>query len=284
MNQTKKGNLYIFLAAFLWSLGGILLKYVSYGPIATNGLRCLFAYLVFCIYKKSFKMKINPLIFLAAMALTMTNFLFVASNKYTTAANAIVLQYTAPIWVLIWNSLYQKRKPKLVEVFTMLLAFSGTVLFFFDGLSYEHFLGNIMALAAGLCFSGVLFLNFLPEASSEDSSMLAFLLSFLVAIPWMKEIYATPSFVSLFFVLIIGIFQVGLAYVAFSKGSRLTTPVTASLIGLLEAIMNPFWVLIFYGEKVGRFALFGAMLILLAVGIQILSSSNDNSEIENTES
>ncbi len=275
MKAKQKGNLYILMAAFLWSTGGILLKYVSYGPFVTNGLRSLVAFLLFCIMRKSFKIKYNKIILAAALCLVCTNFFFVAANKYTTAANAIVIQYTAPIWVLVWNSLYKKKAPKTMELVTMLFAFAGTILFFFDGLSGKYVFGNFLALGAGLCFSGVLFINFLPGSSSEDSSMLAFGLSFLISLPWVPEVFKAPSASSIGAIFIIGIFQVGLAYVFFSKGSRLTSSVTASLIGLLEAIMNPFWVYLFYGEKVGRFALFGAVLILGSLAAHILLSDRD---------
>lgn len=276
MKPTQKGNLYILTTAFLWSLGGLLLKYVSYGPMTINGLRCFFAFFVFWIYRKSPKIKMNRIIVLAAVSLVATNILYVAANKMTTAANAIVIQYTAPIWVLVWHCVYQRRAPQKMEILTMIMAAFGTILFFFDGLSGQHMMGNIVALFSGLAFSGVLFLNFLPQASSEDSSMLAFAISFLVSIPWLKEVAAAPSAVSLTAIVIIGVFQVGLAYVFFSKGSRLTSPVTASLIGLLEAVMNPLWVYLVYKEKVGRFALFGAVFILLAVAIQVISSGKEN--------
>ena len=275
IKSQQKGNLYIFITALLWSTGGILLKYVGLNAILTNGLRSLFGFFVFCIYRKRIKIQLNKTIIAAAICLTLTNVLYVAANKLTTAANAIVIQYTAPIWVLIWNSIYHKKAPKFTELLAMILAFGGTVLFFFDGLSYEYMLGNLMSLFAGLCFSGVLFLNFLPSANSEESSALGFALSFIICIPWLGGLFTTASDIvmsSLPVIAILGVFQVGLAYVFFSKGSRLTVPVTASLIGLLEAILNPTWVYLFYGEAMGRFALIGAACILLGVVIQILTS------------
>lgn len=274
MDAKKKGNLYILFTAVLWSTGGILIKFVPGNAIAINGARSLIAFLFFWVYRRSIKLNINKIIITAAFCLTMTNTLFVAANKLTTAANAIVLQYMAPIFVLIWDSLYRKKAPSKKQIGIVAMAFGGMVLFFLEQLDGGRLLGNVLAIAAGLCFSGVFFLNSLPESSSEDSSMLAFLLSFLISIPFLGDV-ANMNGTGLLALAVLGIFQVGLAYVLFSKGSKLTSPVSASLIGLLEALLSPLWVLLFYGEKMGRFALMGAAVILTAVVLNIVTGSGN---------
>lgn len=264
MSEKKKGNLYILMTAFLWSTGGLLIKFIPGNPIAINGARSLIALLFFFCYKRSVKIKMNRYIVSAAICLVLTNTLYVLANKMTTAANAIVLQYTAPLFVLIWDCIYRRRSPQKQQCLVVVMAFAGMILFFFDQLDGGQILGNLIAIGAGLSFSGVFFINSLPEASSEDASMLAFLLSFVISIPFLGEVWTMDS-KAIGALVILGVFQVGLAYVLFSKGSKLTSPVSASLIGLLEAILNPLWVFLFYGEKVGRFALAGAAVILLAV-------------------
>ena len=264
MNTKSKGNLYILLTAILWSTGGILIKFVPGNPIAINGARSLIAFLFFVAYRRSIKIRINKYIILAALSLTLTNNLFVICNKLTTAANAIVLQYTAPIFVLIWSCIYHKKKPGKKQVITVAMAFVGMALFFCDQLEGGYLLGNILAIISGVTFSGVFFINSLPDSGSEDASMLAFILSFLISTPVISEVlYMDMSAIAA--LLALGIFQVGLAYVVFAKGARMTDPVSSSLIGLLEAMLNPLWVFLFYGEKMGRFALAGAAVILLAV-------------------
>lgn len=271
MNAKTKGNLYIFLTAVLWSTGGVLIKFIPGSPIAINGARSLIAFLFFCLYKKRVKFKTNRLIVAASFCLVMTNLLYVTANKLTTAANAIVLQYMAPIFVLIWDCIYRKQLPKKRQCAIVAMAFAGMILFFFDQLDGGHMLGNVIAIGAGLCFSGVFFINSLPESSSDDSSMLAFLVSFLISIPFLGDV-AYMDGKAIAALLALGIFQVGLAYVFFAKGARLTSPVSASLIGLLEAILNPIWVLLFYGEKVGQFALLGSGIILLSVVLNIYTN------------
>lgn len=272
-NKTK-GNLYILITAILWSIGGVLIKYIPMSAIAINGSRSIIAFVFFWIYRKSIKIKINKTIVLAALCLVSTNILYVFSNQLTTAANAIVLQYTAPIFVLIWNFTYYRKSPSKKDFFIVLMAFIGIVLFFCDQLDGGHLLGNILALFSGLTFSGVFFINSLPSSSSEDSSMLAFAIASLVAIPFYGDLQYL-NMTGVLALLALGIFQLALAYVLFAKGSKLTSPVSSSLIGLMEAMLNPVWVFLFFGEKIGRFALVGALILLSAVVLNILSGKED---------
>lgn len=271
MSSRTKGNLYILLTALLWSIGGLLIKYIPGNAVAINGARSLIAVVFFWLYKRSIKIRVNRYVISAAVCLVMTNLLYVMANKLTTAANAIVLQYMAPIFVLIWDCIYRKKAPKKQQCGIVLMALAGMVLFFFDQLDGGHLLGNILAIGAGLAFSGVFFINSLPEASSEDASMLAFLASFVISIPFLGDVWKMNQ-TAVVALLALGIFQVGLAYILFAKGTKLTSPVSASLIGLLEAILNPVWVFLFYGEKVGKFALVGAAVILLAVVLNIVTA------------
>jgi len=270
MSEKNRGNLYILMTALLWSTGGLLIKYIPGNAVAINGARSLIALIFFWIYKRNIKVKFNGKIMLAALCLVLTNFLYVIANKMTTAANAIVLQYTAPIFVLIWDCIYRKMLPKKHQCLVVLMAFGGMVLFFFDQLGGGQMIGNLIAICAGVCFSGVFFINSLPESSSEDSSMIAFGLSFLISIPFLGDVWKMDG-TGIVALVALGVFQVGLAYVLFAKGSKLTSPVSASLIGLLEAILNPVWVFLFYGEKVGKYALLGAMIIMVAVVINIVA-------------
>lgn len=270
MSEKNRGNLYILMTALLWSTGGLLIKYIPGNAVAINGARSLIALIFFWIYKRDIKVKFNGKIMLAALCLVLTNFLYVIANKMTTAANAIVLQYTAPIFVLIWDCIYRKMLPKKHQCLVVLMAFGGMVLFFFDQLGGGQMIGNLIAICAGVCFSGVFFINSLPESSSEDSSMIAFGLSFLISIPFLGDVWKMDG-TGIVALVALGVFQVGLAYVLFAKGSKLTSPVSASLIGLLEAILNPVWVFLFYGEKVGKYALLGAMIIMIAVVINIVA-------------
>lgn len=254
------------LTAVLWSTGGVLIKCIPGNAVMINGARSFIALVFFFIYRKGIRVKINSWILSAAVCLVMTNLLYVIANKMTTAANAIVLQYTAPVFVLVWDCIYRKKIPKKKQCLVVLMAFAGMLLFFLDQLDGGQMLGNIIAIGAGICFSGVFFINSLPKASSQDASMIGFFLSFVISVPFLGQLQSLDFRGTA----ALGVFQVGLAYVLFDRGVKLTSPVSASLIGLLEAVLNPIWVFLFCGEKVGRFALAGAAVILTAVIINTL--------------
>ena len=265
----NKGNLYILITAFLWSLGAVFIKVIPLNALAINGLRSIIALIFFFIYDRSCKIKINRYVVSAAICLVLTNSLYVLANKLTTAANAIVLQYSAPIFVLILQSIYTKTKPSKEKLFIILIAFIGMIVFFFDSLGGGALIGNIIAILSGVFFAGVFFINSLEGASSTDASKLAFLMSFTVSIPFYNDLHLlTPLSTASLFAL--GIFQVGLAYVFFAKGIKLTTAVNSSLISLIEALLNPLWVFIFVGETPSLFALIGGCIVLSAIIFNIL--------------
>lgn len=273
MSETNKGNLYILLTALLWSTGGLLIKFIPGNPVAINGARSLVALVFFFFYRRGIRIKINRYVMAAALCLFLTNNLYVIANKLTTAANAIVLQYTAPLFVLIWDCIYRKKRPDKKQCLLVFMAFAGMILFFLDQLEGGQLMGNMIAIISGVTFSGVFFINSLPESSSEDASMLAFSISIVMSVPFLGDVIKMDA-TAIGALLVLGIFQVGLAYVLFAKGAKLTSPVNASLIGLLEAILNPVWVFLFYGEKVGRFALAGAVIILLAVVMNTVTTKD----------
>lgn len=267
--EKNRGNIYIFITAFLWSTGGLLIKWIPWSSMAINGVRSLIALVFFMIVRRSIKVKANRTILLAAICLTLTNTLYVMANKLTGAANAIILQYTAPIFVLLLTCIYERKKPKKEQVMVIGLALGGMVLFFFDKLEAGQLLGNVLAILAGVCFSGVFFFNSLPDSSGEDSSMIAFGLSFLIAIPFYQAQPALDG-MGILALLSLGIFQVGLAYVIFSKGIKLTSAFNSSLIGLSEAIMNPLWVYLFMDEVLGKWTFLGACVVLGAILLNLL--------------
>ncbi|MDD5792730.1 MAG: DMT family transporter [Erysipelotrichaceae bacterium] len=269
----NKGNLYILFCAMLWSTSGIFLKSTVGSSVAINGARSIIALLVFMIYeRKDFKFRINKVIFSAGCCLALTNILYFLSARLSTTANAIAIQYIAPVFVLIWTSLYHHRRPKPMHVISILLAIAGVVVFFSDGIETGYLLGNAIAALAGLCFSGVFFLNTLPESSSTDASKLGFLLSFIIAIPFLSTIdYGNTA--SNLSILGLGVFQVGLAYILYGKGIVLTDPVSASLISILEVVFVPIWSFIFYHDLITIKALFGAMMII--GGVILATIKND---------
>lgn len=271
-SMMNKGNLYMVITAVLWSTAGVLIKFVPWSPFAINGVRCLLAFLVIAAFKRSFKMRLSKPIIAGAVCMFLTTTLFVLANKMTTSANAIVLQDAVPIYVLIIQCIISRRAPKPYQIIVTLTAFAGVVLFFLDRLDSGYMLGNIFAIISGMTFAGVFIFNSMPDSGPEDSVMISCLAAFVLGIPFyfQSSVPDTPAILAL---LGLGLFQFGLAYTLFCKASRLTTPVSASIISLLEALLNPLWVYLFLGEEIGRYALLGAVLLLGSVIANILLSA-----------
>lgn len=129
MNRTSKGNLYILAAALLWSTGGLIMKAVPFNGIVVNFFRTVFAFLFFAAMRRSFRIKINKTILLGAFCFFASTTFYACSNKMTTAANAIVLQYTAPMFVLAMQCVRERTLPKRRDVILLTAAFFGMILF-----------------------------------------------------------------------------------------------------------------------------------------------------------
>ncbi len=271
MKNTSKGNLYILSAAVLWSTGGLVMKAVPFNGIVVNFFRTVFAFLFFAAVRRSFRIQINRTILLGAICFFASTTLCACSNKMTTAANAIVLQYTAPLFVLAMQCIRDRILPKRREVALLACAFFGMVLFFCDQLDPGKMLGNICGVLSGIFFAGMFIVDEMPGSSNADSNMLGFLMTMIVGLPFVLtgDIYFTPLIAAS--VVFLGIVQIGMAYYMFSKGVSLTPPVNASLISVLEAVLNPLWVFLFMGERPGSFALLGAVFIIGAVIINIVA-------------
>jgi drug/metabolite transporter (DMT)-like permease len=204
-----------------------------------------------------------------------TTVLFVFANKLTTAADAIVLQYTAPIFVVIFSIIVFKKRMRALDAASALFVFAGIALFFFDQLRADAMLGNILACFAGIMFAGVFVINKMPGAKPEESVLLGHIINTVAALPFIF-MSITLEAVSWGSITLLGIFQLGLAYVLFAKGIKLTSPITASLIATLEPLLNPVWVLIFSGEKPGTWALIGGAVVIATVVIYNIADTRSS--------
>lgn len=265
-NATKlkrSGVICVFLSAVLYSIGGLCMKFIPWNGISINGGRNVIALLVIGAYLLITKhpLRFNRSIALGAVCVSGTNILFCLANKMTTSANAIVLQFTAPIFVLLLSMLFLKKKPKLLDLIACAVVLSGVVCFFLDSLQPGALLGNILALISGISYAGVFMLNEFPDGDPICSVFWGDVLSVLVGIPFLlqESVFTVSALTSL---VILGAFQVGLAYILICIGLKTTPPVTASLISGIEPILNPIWVAMFSEETVGPMALWGTVIVI----------------------
>ena len=271
MNKTKdKKRTAMFLmviCALLWSTGGIFIKLISWSPLMIAGVRSLIAAGVLGMYMTYTKtpIKVCKYSIGAGIGLCGCCTLFVTANKLTTAANAIVLQYSAPVFILIISAVMFKQRLKKKEILAVAGTMVGIVLFFFDQLAPGNVIGNFTAILAGI-FLAVMFVM-VGQGGNDDSIrmsgiLFAHLLTACIGIP--LGIPGTNGFAAMeiAYIIILGIFQLGIPYALYAVASRDCPPLACSLIGMVEPLLNPVWVFIFAGEVPGVFAFVGAVIII----------------------
>lgn len=266
MNKTRKGTLYVFLAALLYSIGGLCIKVIPWNGMSINGGRTAIALVVIGSYLAATKhpLRFNRWIALGAVSVFLTNALFSVANKMTTAANVIVLQFTAPIFVMLFSALFFKRKPSGLDIAACIVVFGGILFFFVDSLEMGGGLGNVLALLSGVGYAGVFLMNDMPDSDAISSVFWGGVLSSLTGLPFLLR-ETNFSAMTLTSLVILGAFQVGVAYICLCEGMKTTPPVMASLISGIEPVMNPILVALFYKETIGSFALIGAAVVILGV-------------------
>jgi drug/metabolite transporter (DMT)-like permease len=256
-------RLYILAAAVLWSSAGAAVKLSTLSGYQLASWRSLVAALMLWLAFPAGRKRPSPRALAAAVAYAATVVLFIIANKLTTAANAIFLQATAPLYVLLLAPLLLREKPTRGELTAAPIFLLGLSLFFLDQLSPGQMLGNGIALCSGVCFA--LTIMGLRAVSAEGQVVLVWgnvLAGLSVLIPALGG--PAPTAMDVGLVLFLGVFQLGLAYTVFNLGIRETPAVEASLLILLEPVLNPVWTFLFAGERPGPWALVGGGIILLA--------------------
>jgi drug/metabolite transporter (DMT)-like permease len=169
----QKAILLLVATATLWSMGGLLIKLVNWNPIAIAGMRSAVAALLMLAYVKRPHFNWSFAQITGALAYAGTVILFVSANKMTTAANAIVLQYTAPVFVAILGIWLLKERVKTLDWVSIFLVMGGMVLFFLDKLDRGGFIGNILGILSGVSFAVMIIsLRSQKDASPLESVLL----------------------------------------------------------------------------------------------------------------
>ncbi len=282
-NKKNKGPFFVFAAAVLWSFAGICSKFIPWGALTIACLRGLIGAATIGIANKKWFFRPTKSVWLAAFATFTTCVLFMVSNKITTAANAIVLQYTAPAFVIILSAVFLKIRPKTLDIITILITLGGISLFFIEHLGHGELLGDMLAILSGLTFSLVFFANRLPGADPMQASYLGCLLQgLLIPFLFFDESLRTFDLSVVLIMLLTGIFQLGVAYIFFSKGIKTTSAVSASIIAMVEPILNPVWVFLILGERPGPLAIAGAGVVIVTIGLYNVISVRRQAKIDPT--
>ena len=266
MTNNRKYVLAVFLASVCFSTGGLFIKLVPWSALAINGARNLIGAAVIGVYLLVTRHRIvfSKRVFVGALSLMGVTTLFALANKMTTAANAIVLQFTAPVFVILFMALIYGQKPGRVDLIACFLVLLGVVIFFVDGIRAGNLPGNAAAFVSGICYAGVFMMNTGKDADAISSCFLGQLAAGLIFTPlcFAETDFSLPTLAA---VAALGVVQVGGAYILFSIGIRRTPPVAASLITGMEPILNPLLVAAFYGERVSPLSVVGSVIVICSI-------------------
>lgn len=271
-NNNSRAMAALIGCALLWSIGGLLIKMVSLHPMAIAGVRSLLAAGVFMVFLRKPKFTMSFAQIGCAVAYTGTVTLYVFANKLTTAANAILLQYTAPIFVAFLSWWILKERITKRDWISIAIVMGGMVLFFMDNLNTGNVLGNVLAILSGLCFAlEVVFLRLQKSGSPFESILFGNILTFIIGIPFMFQ--KVPTVTDCVGLLLLGIFQLGIAYFLYGFASKHVSALEMLLIPVIEPILNPVWVFAATGEKPGTWALAGGLIVLSTLTIRCIPAA-----------
>ena len=264
MQSHTRSLLQMTAAAALWSIGGVLIKGISWPALTLAGMRSLVALVFFLIWRGGWKVRYSPTMLLGALAYALTLISFVSATKLTTAANAILLQYTAPIYVALFGIWFLKEKIHRHDLLTMVLVIAGMALFFLDKLSTSGTLGNLIAIFSGVSFAWlVLLLRKQKDASPIDTVILGNLLVVLICLPFYGGLDSRPG--NWIGIVVMGVLQIAVPYILFTQAIRHVRAIEAILVPTLEPILNPVWVFLFLGERPGHWALIGGVIVIASL-------------------
>lgn len=267
--------LLVLAAALLWSTGGLFIKWTTLSAFELSLGRSLLAAVTVAIFTRREGFGFNRITAISSILYAALLLLFVFATKQTTSANAIFLQYTAPIYVLIFEPLIYKEKFRLVDALVVAVCIVGMSLFFVGKLRPEDVSGNLAALASGLCFAFYFLLlrharsREVNRASSVIYGNLLIVFITLVITLTNAESRAAISNINArdsAIVLYLGVVQIGLAYTLFTYGmARGVRSLDAGIVGYIEPVLNPLWVFLVLGERPSGWALIGGAIIISAV-------------------
>ena len=253
----------LIIAALMWRLGGLFIKLVNLNPMVITGIRSLGAAVVLLIYIKKPKLYWNRYFFTGVLAYSMMVILYVISIRLTTAANAIFLEFTAPLYVVAFSYFLLNERINRFDIFAMVIIFLGMGLFFMDELSFYGFWGNILALLAGVCLALVTVLIRKEKESAFEIVFFGNALTTIICLPFIIEGFSSTTQVDWFIIFGLGIFQLGIPYLLYTTALKYVSALDAILVGMLEPVFNPIWVYIFVGEAMGEWAFIGAALVII---------------------
>ena len=270
--ERLKPIILLLFMAFLWSLNGLFIKLVDWHPLALSATRSMVATAVLLLYYRRLHITWSFNQIGGAVTYSATMIFFVVATQMTTAANAILLQYTAPVFVALLSYLFLQEKVTRFDWGTTVVVMVGMVLFFFDELAPGYLWGNILALLSGVTFACfTLFMRKQKEGSPVESVILGSILTVLIGLPFLFSGPPAGAY-SWLAMIVMGLFM-GIAFILYCGVIRQVRAIEAILVLIAEPLLNPLWVFVILGERPGPWALLGGMIIVGSIALRGISAS-----------
>ena len=266
-DHPNRGRFCAFLAGILWSLAGVFIKFLELHPLTIVFYRSLFASLFFFLFFRREALTLNVSLLVSAVSYTTAISAFVWANKLTTAANAIILQYTAPIFVFLFVRLLFHEAISRENLITLFLGMAGVGIIFVGSAGEPEVKGVLVAVLSGFLFSIYMTnLRFLKTVHPGYLTLLNNLACWLTLLPLAPSL--SLSLREVLILAIMGVVQLGIPYFLFSKALETISLQEASLIVLIEPVLNPIWVAILLGEAPSMATFLGGGMILFSLGFR----------------
>jgi len=266
--DARDGALLMLGCAVLWSSAGFFFKLIPWNPLVIAGGRSAVAAVFILVYirVRNLPLRVNGKAWAVAVSMACCFFLFISANKATTAANAIVLQYSAPVFILLLNAALFGKRIRFADAAVTAATMAGVTLCFLDRMDAGGMLGNGLALASGLFFGGVFVTTGRADPAERMAGiLLGHVLTAAAGLPF-ALVFDTPvSAMPVLCILTLGVFQIGIPYLLLGAAAGKCAPLAACLIGVIEPILNPVWVMLIDGETPGILAILGGAAVLGAV-------------------
>ena len=285
MSKENKAIFEMLLCAALWSIAGVLMKLLPWTGFSVSSIRSLIAGLTFLIY-----MRIQGIPFIFNRATILGGILtgcvyicFASANKLTTAANAIVLQFTSPVFIILISAAFLHQRIRKRDLLTVIFLLVGIALMFSDRMASGYLLGNLVALTAG-AFMALMYILIGEQKAEERFStvLIGQTFTFLVGLPSVILSRPVMNGTTILVILVLGVIQLGIPYILYVRASEYCPPLACCLLGGLEPVLNPIWVMIFENEIPGIMALVGGVIVIISVTLWCLFSGKSANGPEET--
>ncbi len=270
MQAKTRGIVKMAVCAAMWSIAGIFIKLLDWHPMVIAAFRSLVAAAVVAVYMKlsGTGFMFNRQTVKLGVAVSALLCCFVCANKLTTSANAIVLQYCAPIMLLLYSAIVRHQRFRTADYIVVAATFAGIAMFFFDQLGGGKLIGNCVALLSGCMFAAMFLLS--GDCTTQErfnGILLGQLITVAFGIPFLLAGGTNFASGDLIWILGLGIIQLGLPYILFTLAVKDCPPLMCSILAVLEPLLNPVWVFLFTGEAPGAWALLGGAIVLSSVTV-----------------